>query len=137
MVSFLVSHTAHLILWFSSGVWKSLVMYRQWCIHTCDLPLLWVWLWSVVGRPRIGHGRLPTKIYCAITSPSPGEVLDLWAGLRLLGDGKPIVAREPMGRSLSGHAKSHPHSLGLTLGGSLHATACSVVAKRHREHGED
>lgn len=53
----------------------------------------------------------------------------------VLGYCKPVIAREPMGRSLSSHAKAHHHSLGLTPGESLHATACTVVAKRHREHG--
>lgn len=36
-------------------------------VNTCDLPLLWGWLESVVGSPRIGWGRLPMKIECAIT----------------------------------------------------------------------
>lgn len=52
-------------------------------VNTCELPLLRVWLWRVVGRPRIGQGRLPTKIESVIISLSPGEVLDLWAKLRL------------------------------------------------------
>lgn len=88
-------------------------------VNTCDLPLLWVWLWRVVGRPRIGQGKLPAKTERAITSPSPGFM-------------GPALIAGSMGRSLSGHAKSHHHSLSLTLGGFPQATACSIVAEKHR-----
>ena len=37
-------------------------------VNTYDLPLLGVWFWSVVRKPRIGWDRLPTKIECAIIS---------------------------------------------------------------------
>lgn len=30
-------------------------------VHTCDLPLLRVWLWNVVGRPRIGWAGCQRK----------------------------------------------------------------------------
>lgn len=52
-------------------------------VNTCDLLLLQVWLWSVVGRSRIGWGRLPTEIECAVTLLSLGEVPDFWVRLRL------------------------------------------------------
>lgn len=75
-------------------------------VNTCDLPLLWVWLWWVVGRPRIGQGKLPRKIERAITSLSPGFM-------------GPTLIAGSVGRSLSSHANHITTASVLPLEASL------------------